>query len=191
MRNYLAQFCSVKVLKNDLLWPHTFTPPIWNQTLEYYYKRVILTSKKTSSKEIILKLRIWWACTEAFRELGLLPLNCLYILKVALYFQSVESVQSRHIHWYETCTLQRTWDNVELQRSNVCQLNVALRYLTSSLKTLNFVLTQTILKLNHNDSWWQKHFVLCIRLHGLSLGWIESLEAVFATPMIFCFNVLR
>src|SRR5436190_9919802 len=111
----LSKTCSLEVLQTayfGLVYSHlTYGIRLWGSCSQQQFLRVFRLQKK--AVRIILKLNYRESRRDAFRELGLLTLPCLYILEVVLYCNSkCTLVQCNQIHGYET----RGRDNLRLQQ---------------------------------------------------------------------------
>ncbi|KAG8325026.1 Mediator of RNA polymerase II transcription subunit 25 [Homalodisca vitripennis] len=82
---------------------------LWGSCSKYKFERVFRSQKK--AVRIISKFKSRNSCRDAFRELGLLTLPCLYILDVALFCRfKCEFVRGRDVYQYGT----RGRDNLRL-----------------------------------------------------------------------------
>jgi len=104
LRN-LAEFCSTDVMKMayyGLVYPHmTYGLRLWGSCAKFRFERVFRLQKKAI--RIIAKLNPRESCRNAFKELDLLTLPCLYVLDVTLYCRfRCELVQGTDIHHYNT-----------------------------------------------------------------------------------------
>lgn len=104
LRN-LETYCSIEVLKMayfGLVYPHfAYGIRIWGSCSNERFQRVFILQKK--ALRIMMKLQSRASCKNAFRELGLLTLPCLYIYEVIVYCKSqCDLVQGRQVHQYDT-----------------------------------------------------------------------------------------
>jgi hypothetical protein len=100
LRN-LAKFCSQDVLKMayfGLIYPHlAYGIRLWGSCSKQRFERVFRLQKK--AVRIIAKLDYRESCRNSFRELNLLTLASLYILKVSIYCRSKDMlVRGSDIH---------------------------------------------------------------------------------------------
>lgn len=110
----LSQFCSTKILKTayfGLVYSHfAYGIRLWGGCANNKFQRVFILQKK--SIRIIKRLNPRESCKNAFRELELLTLPCLYMYEVIVYCKSkCDLVQGSNIHHYET----RSRDNYRSQ----------------------------------------------------------------------------
>jgi hypothetical protein len=101
----LQKFCNMDVLKMayfGMVYPHfAYGIRLWGGCTDDKFNRVFILQKKAI--RIISKLNFRDSCKNAFRELGLLTLPCLYILDVIFYCKAkCNLVQGRDVHRYET-----------------------------------------------------------------------------------------
>jgi len=101
----LAKFCSLNVLKMayfGLIYPHlAYGISLWGGCAKFRLERVFRLQKKAI--RILAKLNPRESCHDAFRELELLTLPCLYVLEVSLYCRfRCGLTQGRDIHSYNT-----------------------------------------------------------------------------------------
>ena len=111
----LAKTCSLEVLRMayfGLIYPHlSYGIRLWGSCSQQQFLRVFRLQKK--AVRILSKLNYRESCREAFRELGLLTLPCIYILEVISYCKSRCTLeQGNQFHNYET----RGRDFYRLQR---------------------------------------------------------------------------
>lgn len=104
LRN-LEQFCSIDVLKTayyGLVYPHlAYGIRLWGGCSNERFERIFRLQKKAI--RVINKLNYRESCRNAFRELGLLTLPCLYILEVVVYCKTkCDLLQGRDVHQYQT-----------------------------------------------------------------------------------------
>ena len=104
MRN-LANYCSIDILKMayyGLIYPHlTYGIRLWGSCAKFKFERVFRLQKKAI--RVIAKLKPRDMCRDAFRQLNLLTLPCLYMLDVILYCRfHCDLVQGSDIHNYDT-----------------------------------------------------------------------------------------
>lgn len=104
LRN-LSQYCSLEVLKMayfGLVYAHlSYGIRVWGSCAKHRFERVFRLQKKAI--RIILKLNYRESCQDAFRELELLTLPCLYILEVVQYSKfHCELIRVGDIHDYNT-----------------------------------------------------------------------------------------
>jgi hypothetical protein len=101
----LNSFCSLDILKTayfGMVYPHfAYGIRLWGGCSREKFQRIFILQKK--AVRILKKLNSRDSCRNAFRELGLLTLPCLYILEVILYCKfKCNLVQGSSIHQYET-----------------------------------------------------------------------------------------
>ena len=101
----LSKTCSLEILRMayfGLIYSHfSYGIRLWGSCSQQQFLRVFRLQKK--AVRIMFKLNYRESCREAFRELGLLTLPCLYIHEVVLYCISrCNLVQGREVHNYET-----------------------------------------------------------------------------------------
>ena len=111
----LSKTCSLEVLRMayyGLVFPHlSYGIRLWGSCSQRQFLKVFRLQKK--AVRILLRLNYRESCRDAFRELGLLTLPCLYIHEVVLYCISrCTLVQGREVHNYGT----RGRDNLRLQQ---------------------------------------------------------------------------
>jgi hypothetical protein len=104
LRN-LSKFCSQEVLLMayfGLIYPHiSYGICIWGGCANHRLERVFRLQKK--AVRVISKLKPRESCRNAFRELGVLTLPCLYIFEVAVYCKyKCSLVQNGDFHSYYT-----------------------------------------------------------------------------------------
>jgi exonuclease III len=111
----LDTFCSIEVLRTayfGLVYPHfAYGLRLWGSCSNERFQRVFILQKK--AVRIIKKLNSRESCRNAFRELGLLTLPCLYMYDVINYCKlKCDLVQGRDVHQYIT----RGRDNYRVQQ---------------------------------------------------------------------------